>query len=60
MVIFKVYLMRFKDYWIINNDLFKSIVQKRYIKDNSQIAKLHEEIADHLNKSSNSIRKLEE
>lgn len=52
--------MHFKEYWIINNDLFKSIVYKRYLKDNSRVLKLHEEIADHLNKSSNSIRKLEE
>ncbi|CAD8176209.1 unnamed protein product [Paramecium pentaurelia] len=60
LVFFKVYLMHYKEYWIINNDIFKSIIQKRYIKENSSVPKLHEEIADHLNKSTNSIRKLEE
>lgn len=30
---FKIYLMRFKEYWIINNDLFKSVLIYKYCQD---------------------------
>ena len=57
--IFKTFLMTYKDFWILNNDAFKTAILKNYKDydfDNLNIA-----IANCLNKNSpNSVRKLEE
>lgn len=53
--------MHYRDLWIINNDIFKSIVVKKFHKSNVQILELHEKTADVIErKTPNSIRKLEE
>jgi hypothetical protein len=57
---FKVFLMHYRGLWIINNDLFKKSLIRKYHTDQLTIRQLHEEIADTLNKTPNSVRKLEE
>jgi hypothetical protein len=58
---FKMFLMNHKDLWIISNEIFKSVVTKRYHKSPTQVIELHEKIAEAIDrKTQNSIRKLEE
>ena len=57
---FKVFMMNYHGLWIINNDMFKRAIVNRYTGDVSAAIVLHEEVADVLEKTPNSIRKLEE
>lgn len=60
-VIFKNYMMKYKNLWKISNEIFRKIVTERYLKPNNDyVLKLHAKIADSLKKTPNSIRKLEE
>ena len=52
--------MNYKGFWVINNDVFKKELVKKYHKNNASIMELHEKIADVLEKTPNSVRKLEE
>lgn len=58
--IFKGYVIEFKSLFCIFNSDFKAKVFERYQKDQDFINQLHEEISEVLEKSSISIRKLEE
>ena len=60
LAIFKTFLMKYKGLWKINNEVFKSIVTKMYLQDSKIVKKLHSDIADTIEKTTNSIRKLEE
>ena len=55
---FKIFIMNYQGLWLINNEVFKRSIISRYNIDS--MANLHEEIADVLEKTPNSIRKLEE
>ena len=55
-----MYLMFYKGFWVINNDIFKKLLVKKYHSNHSEILELHEKIADTLDKTPNSVRKLEE
>ena len=50
--------MNYQGLWLINNEVFKRSIISRYTIDSME--NLHEEIADVLEKTPNSIRKLEE
>jgi hypothetical protein len=52
--------MKYKGLWKINNEAFKECVTKKYLMDPKVVKQLHAEIADILDKTPNSIRKLEE
>ncbi len=56
-VIFRPFLMNFKDLWMIKNDNFKKSIFKKYDFIPTQI---NEKIAETLKKTPNSVRKLEE
>ena len=58
--IFKTFLMKYSDFWKINNEVFKKAVAAVYLVDPVYKTSLHNQIADALDKVPNSIRKLEE
>jgi hypothetical protein len=61
LAIFKVFILKYKDYWSMNNYSLKKQIIIKYKTDISDIRKLHEEISNVLEKhTTNSIRKLEE
>ncbi|EGR26947.1 TPR repeat protein [Ichthyophthirius multifiliis] len=58
---FKVFILKYKYYWQMNNFSLKKIIQNKYKIDTNEVRRLHEEISNVLEKhTSNSIRKLEE
>lgn len=60
-VVFKVFVLKYKNYWIMNNDTMKRVILKKYDVAIYPIKDLHKEIAEVLEKNTpNSIRKLEE
>jgi hypothetical protein len=61
--IFKVFLLQYDGYWKNNNEIFRSYIEKRYILNGNEFFKiqtLYDKIGDGMEKSPNSIRKLEE
>ena len=58
--VFKTFLMKYKNYWKINNEPFKKIIFSRYLAHQPHRNKLHLELAEVLQKTPNSVRKLEE
>lgn len=58
--VFKTFLMKYKNYWKINNEPFKKIIFARYLAHQPHRNKLHLELAEVLQKTPNSVRKLEE
>lgn len=58
--VFKTFLMKFSNMWKINNEVFKKTVVSMYLTDHQYRVKIHNMIADSLEKVPNSIRKLEE
>ncbi len=58
--ILKTYLMKYRGLWKINNEPFKKAISFKYLQNNSYVTKLHAEIAEVLQRTPNSIRKLEE
>lgn len=58
--VFKTFFMKYKIFWKINNETFKKAITNQYISNQSIRLKLHLDLAETLNKTSNSIRKLEE
>ncbi len=60
--VFRTFMMKFQDFWKINNETFKKAIRTKYITDDPAYAvKMHNDIAEILNKkTTNSIRKLEE
>lgn len=61
LVFFKPYFFTFKGLWSISNESLKQLVQKHYLGADKQSAlQYHIKIADRMNHTPNSIRKLEE
>jgi hypothetical protein len=58
--VFKTYMMKYKGLWKINNEPFKKAITTRYLQDIQYVLRLHAQIAEVLQKTPNSIRKLEE
>ena len=58
--IFNNFFFTFKGFWKVSNDIFKKIVEQRYIKERKYAVGIHHEISLTLDKTMNSIRKLEE
>jgi hypothetical protein len=58
--IFNNFFFMFKGFWKISSDIFKNMVEQRYIKDKKYAVGIHHEISLTLDKTMNSIRKLEE
>ena len=58
--VFKTFLMKYKNFWKINNEAFKKTITARYLSGHQYRVKLHLEMAEVLEKTPNSIRKLEE
>ena len=56
LAVFKTFLMKYKGLWKINNEVFKAIVTKKYLQDSKIVKKLHSDIADTIEKTTNSIR----
>lgn len=57
---FKSFLFVFRGYWKISNDLFKKAVESRYMTNPEYTLMIYRETAESLQKTPNSIRKLEE
>jgi hypothetical protein len=38
--------MNYRDLWIINNDIFKKVLVKKYHKSNAIVIELHEKVAN--------------
>jgi len=61
LVFFKPYFFTFKGLWSISNETLKQLVQQKYFGADRQAAlEYHVKIADRMNQTANSIRKLEE
>lgn len=45
-IFFKMFLIKYKDYWIINNDIFKKALVTKYNTNTTAIEDLHNQIAD--------------
>mgnify|MGYP007016669404 FL=1 len=58
--IFKTFLMKYTSFWKINNEVFKKGVTASFLTNPEYKLKLHNAIAEALDKVPNSIRKLEE
>lgn len=51
--------MQYRDLWLVRDAIFKAVVLKKFNMGESAVQALHEKIADCLDFTSNSIRKLE-
>lgn len=60
LAVFKTFLMKYGDFWKINNESFKKAIHSTYLSNAQFRTKLHLEIAEVLQKTPNSVRKLEE
>lgn len=58
--IFNNFFFTFRGFWKISNDIFKKVVEQRYMHDKMYSKTVHIEIANALEKTPNSIRMLEE
>ena len=58
--VFKSFFFTYKGLWKVSNDIFKKVVEKKYLKNKEFEKQVRIEIAFALDKSPNSIRKLEE
>ena len=58
--LFKSFFFTFKGFWKISNDIFKKAIKQKYLTDNEYMRQIHCDISNALDKTPNSIRKLEE
>lgn len=58
--VFKTFLMKYSDLWKISNEVFKKAITAFFLTNTEYRFKLHNCIADALEKVPNSVRKLEE
>ena len=58
--IFKNFTMCFKGYWVCNNEIFRHAVERMYYSKPEVRKEIHKRIADALEKTPSSVRKLEE
>merc|ERR1712160_46210 len=55
--VFKSFFFTYKGLWKVSNDIFKKVVEKKYLKNKEFEKQVRIEIAFALDKSPNSIRK---
>ena len=60
LAVFKTFLMKYRDYWKINNEPFKKAIYAKYLSNAHYRTKLQIDMAEVLHRTPNSIRKLEE
>ena len=58
--VFKVFLMKYQEFWKINNEVFKKAIMSILLSDEKYRVEIHNDIVQALEKVPNSVRKLEE